>query len=222
MALSNATLARVKSNGWRLLSDGAFIADTVLAQCPKGHTSQKTVSSFMISSACKECRKTLAINTVYVAEYDAQTVKIGITKQDRVTQRLREVSPSFSRRVSYTFASAEIARRVEKHLLGQFEPVTTHGCTEGRNEFRQATIEEVIAVMDKLITAQQIKAIKDKHKLTAAELARLLYVTEGAVHKWLGGDRQMSRAYWELLQYKLEGIEPPKPVWRNPAQGALL
>lgn len=73
-----------------------------------------------------------------------------------------------------------------------------------------------------MMTPKEIKAIKDKHKLTAAELARLLYVTEGAVHKWLGGDRQMSRAYWELLQYKLEGIEPPKPVWHNPAQRALL
>lgn len=224
MALSKATLARVADNGWHLLADvnNANIADTALAQCPNGHTNRKTISSFMVSKACRECRKYLTINTVYVAKYNESTVKIGIAKQDRVAQRLKEISRNFSACIHHTFESAEIARNMEKALLSRFPVSTTHGCVEGRNEFRQATIEEVRAVMEKLITVQQFKALKEKHALSAAELARLLYVTEGAVHKWLSGDRKISRAYWELLQYKLEGVEPPKPVWANPMQGALL
>jgi DNA-binding transcriptional regulator YiaG len=73
-----------------------------------------------------------------------------------------------------------------------------------------------------LPTKEQIKAIRDKHGLSTSELARIIYVTDGAAHKWLSGERQMDQARWELLLYKLDGIEPPKPKWVHAGQGSLL
>lgn len=73
-----------------------------------------------------------------------------------------------------------------------------------------------------LPTKEQIKDIRDKHGLSTSELARLVYVTDSAAHKWISGERQMDQARWELLQYKLEGIEPPKPKWVHAGQGSLL
>jgi DNA-binding transcriptional regulator YiaG len=72
------------------------------------------------------------------------------------------------------------------------------------------------------MTPGNIEALRNKHRLTRAEFGSLVYQTERAVKGWERGERNMPKALWELLQYKLEGIEPPKHVWYNELQGKLL
>lgn len=72
------------------------------------------------------------------------------------------------------------------------------------------------------MTPVQVEALRNKHRLTRAEFGQLVYQTERAVKGWERGERNMPQALWELLQYKLDGVEPPKPVWYNPMQETLL
>lgn len=72
------------------------------------------------------------------------------------------------------------------------------------------------------MTPGNIEALRNKHRLTREEFGQLVYQTERAVKGWERGERNMPKALWELLQYKLEGIEPPKHVWYNELQGKLL
>ena len=72
------------------------------------------------------------------------------------------------------------------------------------------------------MTPGNIEALRTKHRLTRAEFGSLVYQTERAVKGWERGERNMPKALWELLQYKLEGIEPAKPVWVHEGQGKLL
>jgi DNA-binding transcriptional regulator YiaG len=72
------------------------------------------------------------------------------------------------------------------------------------------------------MTPLTIKTLREKHRLTRQEFGALVYQTERAVKGWECGERKMGEALWELLQYKLEGVEPPKHVWHNENQGKLL
>lgn len=72
------------------------------------------------------------------------------------------------------------------------------------------------------MTPSTIKTLRDKHNLTREEFGQLVYQTERAVKGWERGERNMPKALWELLQYKLEGIEPVMPVWVHEGQGTLL
>lgn len=72
------------------------------------------------------------------------------------------------------------------------------------------------------MTPTKILALRNRHRLTRAEFGQLVYQTERAVYAWERGQRNIPQALWELLQYKLDGIEPPVPNWDNPRQGKLL
>lgn len=72
------------------------------------------------------------------------------------------------------------------------------------------------------MTPLQIKNLRTKHRLTQDEFGQLVYQTARAVRGWELGSRNCPQALWELLQYKLDGIEPPMPVWDNEDQGTLL
>ena len=53
------------------------------------------------------------------------------------------------------------------------------------------------------MNANEVKALRAKHKLSKAEFGRLVYQTERAVYSWELGERKMPRALAELLQIKL-------------------
>jgi DNA-binding transcriptional regulator YiaG len=72
------------------------------------------------------------------------------------------------------------------------------------------------------MTPVTIETLRKKHRLTREEFGELVYQTERAVKSWERGERELPKALWELLLYKLEGIEPPKPVWVHEGQGSLL
>jgi len=71
------------------------------------------------------------------------------------------------------------------------------------------------------MTPENIQALKAKHNLSTSEIARLVYVTDASAYKWLSGQRVIDRARYELLLWKLEGIEPPRADFINPHQKAL-
>lgn len=72
------------------------------------------------------------------------------------------------------------------------------------------------------MTPKKIEDLRNRHRLTREEFGGLVYQTERAVKGWERGERNMPEALWELLLYKLDGIEPPKPKWVHPGQGSLL
>tara|TARA_R110000751_G_C13770956_1_gene480124 strand:+ start:1895 stop:2068 length:174 start_codon:yes stop_codon:yes gene_type:complete len=53
------------------------------------------------------------------------------------------------------------------------------------------------------MNANEIKALREKHRLTKAEFGRLVYQTERAVYSWELGERQMPKALGELVLIKL-------------------
>lgn len=57
-------------------------------------------------------------------------------------------------------------------------------------------------------TARQVKEARARYGLTAAEAARLVYVTGDAWFKYEGGRRAMDAARWELFLIKAQGRKP--------------
>jgi len=58
-------------------------------------------------------------------------------------------------------------------------------------------------------TPKQIRELRVTHRLTQAELARLLYVTRVTVNNWETGRSRMSAGHWELMHRKLSRPFPP-------------
>lgn len=52
-------------------------------------------------------------------------------------------------------------------------------------------------------TPEQIRQLRDKHELTQAAAAALLYTSTRAYQQWEAGDRRMHPAFWELLSLKV-------------------
>jgi len=49
----------------------------------------------------------------------------------------------------------------------------------------------------------EIKQLREKHELSVAAAARMVYVSERNWRRWESGDRAMPEAAWELFQVKL-------------------
>lgn len=213
---------RITENGWSVISTtGNSPISNVTVMCVEGHQSTKQLETLMNGGVCLECRKVDRGHAVYVAKFNDTTVKIGISKIDRVKQRLYELRNDLELLRYYPLPTKRIALDIEHILLTSFHPVEC-GSGDGKTEYRKATLAQVEEVMNNVPTKSAIKALKEKHNLSASELARLVYVTDGSAHKWLTGERQIDQARWELLLYKLEGVEPQKPVWVSENQKSLL
>jgi len=54
-----------------------------------------------------------------------------------------------------------------------------------------------------MLTPEQIKAAREAAKLSTAEAAELLGITQRAWQLWEAGDRKMNKRNWELFIMKL-------------------
>ena len=72
------------------------------------------------------------------------------------------------------------------------------------------------------MTPLKIETLRKNHRLTRSEFGSLVYQTERAVKSWERGERCIPEAIWELLLYKLDGVEPTRPTFISPDQGVLL
>lgn len=224
--ISDTVFNRIRENGWMIdeTLDRTLPQYTRIdVRCPKGHIVQKAVTTLAYSkSVCDVCRESIGLDTVYVARLNDSIVKIGIAKADRVESRLAEVHENLEPTFTKQYAHDVEARRVERYLLSMFPPVEVMGVRDGKTEFRLATVEEVKKIMpekgetdfiaekerdEKLAFKQRkierLKQLRKSNKLSASDIARLVYVTDSAVHKWLTGERPICQARLELLEYKL-------------------
>lgn len=65
-------------------------------------------------------------------------------------------------------------------------------------------------------TPEDIKSLRLKHQLSAAELAQGLHVNPRTVFFWEKGEREMPVGLWELMNIKLGEI-PPTPITKSSA-----
>lgn len=63
-------------------------------------------------------------------------------------------------------------------------------------------------------TPEDIKSLRLKHQLSAAELAQGLYVNPRTVFFWEKGEREMPLGLWELMNIKL-GEFSPTPITKD-------
>lgn len=71
-------------------------------------------------------------------------------------------------------------------------------------------------------TPAEIKLLRSKHRLSQHEFGQIVYMTGRTVRNWESGERNMPQALWELMLFKLDGVQPAPLVWVHEGQGALL
>ena len=72
------------------------------------------------------------------------------------------------------------------------------------------------------MTNTEVRNLRKRHRLTQEELAGVVYVSTRSVRSWESGARNISQAIWELMLYKLDGVEPTPYKWVSENQGKLI
>lgn len=61
--------------------------------------------------------------------------------------------------------------------------------------------------MNDLPTGAEIRAKRERHKLTQTEAAKLIHSALRSWQQWEAGDRPMHAAFWELFRIKCRGLK---------------
>lgn len=61
-------------------------------------------------------------------------------------------------------------------------------------------------IKKQLPTDNELKILRATYNLTQEEIAKLIYVSSNTWHRWETKRQPITQASWELLQYKLQGI----------------